>query len=258
LLDKSLLEQKGRSLAFHKRRFTSAGKNQKERHDFTADRKPITSDSTTMSSEATPSVFFEDCSFQRICFDVDARTGKELTDMITHSGAQQGSFQNLQSLVASSLPSASELSDVFQSDDQGGGTRHETAKKEGHFFPWKLHDMLEEVEGNFFQDIVSWEPDGMAFKVHDFRMFVEKVMPMYFNQSRYESFRRQLRKYGFSRLDQDRYRSAYHHTFFQRANRQLCHNIIRENRSNEQSHTSDGDPERPNKKVAKAPRGEYH
>eukprot|EP00934_Nitzschia_sp_Nitz4_P001200 Nitzschia sp. Nitz4//scaffold60_size111251//96671//98018//NITZ4_004162-RA/size111251-augustus-gene-0.116-mRNA-1//1//CDS//3329555609//1200//frame0 len=95
-------------------------------------------------------------------------------------------------------------------------------------FPWKLHDMLTEAEKNGFQDIISWEPDGNAFKVHDCKAFVADVMPLYFDQSRYESFRRQLRKYGFSRLEKDRYRGAYHHKFFQRNNRQLCKFITRE------------------------------
>lgn len=96
-------------------------------------------------------------------------------------------------------------------------------------FPWKLQELLCEAEKNGFHDIISWEPDGMAFKVHDCHLFVERVMPLYFDQSRYESFRRQLRKYGFSRLHKDRYRGAYHHRNFQRFNKNLCEHITRGN-----------------------------
>jgi hypothetical protein len=162
------------------------------------------------------------------------------------SGANQDVAQSLQA-VANTIPSASDLAMLFRTEDSG--TRCETSSSEptsefvpvqipagtarNHFeersFPWKLHDMLNEAESNGFQDMISWEPDGMAFKVHDCHLFVKKVMPLYFDKSRYESFRRQLRKYGFARLDKDRYRGAYYHKCFQRANRPLCRYITRAN-----------------------------
>jgi len=144
--------------------------------------------------------------------------------------------------IANTLPSACDLAtDLSVADSaQSSGKAFPQAAlststpapptSEPRSFPWKLHEMLSEVERNGFQDIISWEPDGMAFKVHDCQLFVDKVMPLYFDQSRYESFRRQLRKYGFSRLHKDRYRGAYHHKYFQKANRQLCKYITRGNK----------------------------
>jgi hypothetical protein len=150
-------------------------------------------------------------------------------------------------VIANTLPVACDLMDDLATDPQGPRQPTSVAfpqtsaappaadaaatTSEPRSFPWKLHEMLGEVQTTGFQDIISWEPDGMAFKVHDCQLFVEKVMPLYFDQSRYESFRRQLRKYGFSRLNKDRYRGAYHHKHFQKVNKQLCKYIKRGTKS---------------------------
>jgi len=57
-------------------------------------------------------------------------------------------------------------------------------------FPWKLHEMLEDAatEGN--EHIVSWQTHGHSFIVHKPKVFVEKIMPTYFNQSKFASFQR--------------------------------------------------------------------
>lgn len=51
-------------------------------------------------------------------------------------------------------------------------------------FPWKLHDMLDEMarEGN--HSVVTWQPHGRAFMVHKPKEFVEEIMPHYFNQTK--------------------------------------------------------------------------
>lgn len=147
-------------------------------------------------------------------------------------------------VIANTLPAACDLMDDLSAGEsptlptsaafaeaKAAPAESAAAASEPRSFPWKLHEMLDEVEINGFQDIISWEPDGLAFKVHDCRLFVEKVMPLYFDQSRYESFRRQLRKYGFSRLHKDRYRGAYHHDNFQRENKHLCKYITRGNKN---------------------------
>lgn len=67
-------------------------------------------------------------------------------------------------------------------------------------FPLKLHLMLDNANAEMFEDIVSWQPHGRCFKVHEPKKFVEIVMPRWFNQSRFTSFQRQLNLYGFCRL----------------------------------------------------------
>ena len=58
-----------------------------------------------------------------------------------------------------------------------------------------LKDCDKDVDG--MGSVVSWLPDGKAFKVHDPKVFVERILPTYFNQSKYKSFQRQ-RKYSSS------------------------------------------------------------
>lgn len=85
------------------------------------------------------------------------------------------------------------------------GTVQES-KKRGHrpgaanLFPAKLHLMLSNAEADRFDHIVSWQPHGRCFKVHQPTRFVEDVLPNWFQQTKLASFQRQLSLYGFSRL----------------------------------------------------------
>jgi hypothetical protein len=60
-------------------------------------------------------------------------------------------------------------------------------------FPWKLHQLLEDVETESNQHIVAWIPNGKAFKVHKPTEFCEKIMKTYFRQTQFKSFTRQVR-----------------------------------------------------------------
>ena len=105
----------------------------------------------------------------------------------------------------------------------------ERSQSEQHTFPWKVHTMLEEAEREGFQQIVSWVKDGTAFRVHDTNEFVAKVMPNYFDQTRYESFRRQLNLYGFDRVSKGRAnnRGIVSHSCLIKSDRSLCQKIAR-------------------------------
>ena len=56
--------------------------------------------------------------------------------------------------------------------------------------PLKLHALLDEAEKLGKLDVVSWESNGKAFKVHDKKRFVAEIMPKYFSTSNYQSFQR--------------------------------------------------------------------
>lgn len=58
-------------------------------------------------------------------------------------------------------------------------------------FPYRLYEMLEECESRGKSHVVSWFPDGKAFKVHLVPEFVATILPVYFRQSKYKSFQRQ-------------------------------------------------------------------
>jgi hypothetical protein len=45
-------------------------------------------------------------------------------------------------------------------------------------FPYKLHYMLTELETDGMDDIVSWQPHGRCFLVHDQKAFVDQVLPL--------------------------------------------------------------------------------
>jgi len=67
-------------------------------------------------------------------------------------------------------------------------------------FPVKFHYALREMEKDGLQHIVSWQPHGRSFLVHDPRLFEKKYLPLWFRQHKIASFRRQLNMYGFTRI----------------------------------------------------------
>lgn len=81
-------------------------------------------------------------------------------------------------------------------------------------FPEKLHRMLREVEEKGLSDIVSFYSHGRAFGVHDMDRFVSEIMPLYYKQSRWNSFARQLNLYGFIRITSGPDACGYYHELF--------------------------------------------
>lgn len=95
------------------------------------------------------------------------------------------------------------------------------------FFPAKLHQLLEDAERLGFSHIVSWSEDGRAFQIHDQKEFVNSIMNIYFDQSKFASFRRQLNLYGFNRTRTNNNRNMYFHEKFLQGNSQLCEQMFR-------------------------------
>lgn len=86
-------------------------------------------------------------------------------------------------------------------------------------FPAKLFQLLEHIDLHepHLADIVSWQPSGRCFLVRDAKRFEELVLPKFFKQTMYSSFRRQLNLWGFKRLVQKSPdRGAYYHERFLR------------------------------------------
>ena len=96
-------------------------------------------------------------------------------------------------------------------------------------FPWKLYDMLERAEQDGLQDIVAWQGEKQdSFKVFKPQLFVDKLMPQYFKQTKYKSFQRQLNLYGFTRINEGPGKGGYKHKYFLRGNKALCQYISRQ------------------------------
>ena len=91
-------------------------------------------------------------------------------------------------------------------------------------FPFKLHSILEEFAKQGLEDVCSWQPNGKGFKIHKSKEFAQHVMPKYFRNTKYNSFRRQLQMYEFKwvkdRTSPDY--ACYIHPLFQRGKRELC------------------------------------
>jgi hypothetical protein len=81
-------------------------------------------------------------------------------------------------------------------------------------FPFKLHEMLLDAVKDDYEAIVSWQPHGKAFRVHNTKQFTATIMQRYFHQTHYKSFQRQLHIYGFHRISSGLDRGSYHHPMF--------------------------------------------
>ena len=90
-------------------------------------------------------------------------------------------------------------------------------------FPYKLHKMLELAEERKYDDIISWLPNGLAFRVHKRDELIKATIPGFFKQTKYKSFLRQLNMWGFVRI----VGGAYYHENFRRDNPELCHLLSR-------------------------------
>ncbi|KAL3807915.1 hypothetical protein ACHAXA_000354 [Cyclostephanos tholiformis] len=65
----------------------------------------------------------------------------------------------------------------------------------------KLHRILEESEAAGLGHIISWQPHGRAFKIHNPTLFAEQIMRNYFpKMTKVASFQRQFNLYGFEKL----------------------------------------------------------
>jgi len=104
-----------------------------------------------------------------------------------------------------------------------------SAQSGNALFPWKLQEMLTEVAAQGRDDVVSWLPDGKAFKVHKVTKFVSEILPSYFKQTKYKSFQRQLNLWGFERLTSiGTEKGAYSHPHFLKDQPSLCRRLTRQ------------------------------
>ena len=95
-------------------------------------------------------------------------------------------------------------------------------------FPHKVHKMLSDVETSGLSHIVSWQPHGRCFSVHNPAEFTSQILPRFFpSMAKLASFQRQLTMYGFQRITQGPDRGSYYNQFFLRDRLFLTFNIQR-------------------------------
>eukprot|EP00525_Craspedostauros_australis_P009601 CAMPEP_0198134400 /NCGR_PEP_ID=MMETSP1442-20131203/60055_1 /TAXON_ID= /ORGANISM="Craspedostauros australis, Strain CCMP3328" /LENGTH=520 /DNA_ID=CAMNT_0043795543 /DNA_START=636 /DNA_END=2198 /DNA_ORIENTATION=- len=94
-------------------------------------------------------------------------------------------------------------------------------------FQWKLHSMLNDMQGTSNASIVSWTDDGKAFRIYQRKPFMKTISPQYFKYTKFKSFQRQLYLYDFARVFKGDNEGAYHHKDFLRDERHRCGLIVR-------------------------------
>jgi hypothetical protein len=82
--------------------------------------------------------------------------------------------------------------------------------------------MLAVVKQEGKESIVSWQPHGRAFRVHNRELFSAMIMPRFFKQTKYKSFQRQLHLWDFKRIAQGEDGGAYFHQYFLRGQPDQC------------------------------------
>ncbi|KAL7503254.1 hypothetical protein ACHAXN_001067 [Cyclotella atomus] len=116
------------------------------------------------------------------------------------------------------LPQAANQSQVSVSATQPPTLKKSTNQTQSsYFFPRKLYNLLETIgESSTTGDepCISWLPHGRAFIIRNEGVFVSKVVPEYFKQTKMRSFVRQLLLWGFTRILCGPDRGAWFHQLF--------------------------------------------
>jgi hypothetical protein len=94
-------------------------------------------------------------------------------------------------------------------------------------FPGKLHDMMKFVEDNALESIISWECNGYGVKINNPERLVE-ILPLFFGQTKYRSFRRQLNMWHFQRILDGPNKGTFVHPYFVKHDRALCAQMSRQ------------------------------
>lgn len=82
-------------------------------------------------------------------------------------------------------------------------------------FPFKLYELLEYASDHGLASIV-WTHDGAAFEIIDADALMDDVAPLFFKQSKFRSFTRQLNIWGFNRVEDSK--RGWRHDDFIRGN----------------------------------------
>ena len=99
-------------------------------------------------------------------------------------------------------------------------------RKPHHRFPGKLHRLLRNAEDRGMESIVSWTEDGLAFMVHKPDSFI-KILSVFFKQSKFSSFRRQLSNWRFEQILEGPNEGAFYHPLFVKGKESLCARMSR-------------------------------
>jgi hypothetical protein len=93
-------------------------------------------------------------------------------------------------------------------------------------FPGKLHDLMEYVERQGLDSVISWIMGGCAFKIHDAKNIVD-ILPLFFGLTKYRSLLRQINMWHFDKILDGPEKGGYFHPYFVKGNKALCSKMSR-------------------------------
>jgi len=107
-------------------------------------------------------------------------------------------------------------------------------------FPAKMHAILSRPD---LADVIAWMPHGRSWRVLKPREFEVRVLPTFFEHSKFSSFIRQANGWGFRRITQGRDRNSYYHDLFLRGLPHLCKQMKRPGVSEKRPADVDHEPD---------------
>ena len=100
-------------------------------------------------------------------------------------------------------------------------TRQRRNRRSSNQFPGKLHDLMAYVDELDLHHIITWVQYGNGIYVRDADKLLD-VLQLFFGQTKYRSFIRQLNFWHFERVLEGPEKGAFVHPFFLRGNRAMC------------------------------------
>eukprot|EP00934_Nitzschia_sp_Nitz4_P002105 Nitzschia sp. Nitz4//scaffold246_size28974//131//1048//NITZ4_008079-RA/size28974-exonerate_est2genome-gene-0.29-mRNA-1//1//CDS//3329543903//2105//frame0 len=94
-------------------------------------------------------------------------------------------------------------------------------------FPGRLHNMMAFAEKEGYEHVIGWVLNGRGVMVYSPEGLVN-LLPLFFSQTKYRSFRRQLNMWHFERVEHGPNKGAFIHPYFVKDNRELCSYMCRQ------------------------------
>jgi len=119
-------------------------------------------------------------------------------------------------------------------------------------FPETLYKVIESPDS---RGILAWLPDGKGFAIHDKVRFVSRILSRYFENAKFASFTRRLKRWNFKRVPvYPEHASTYRHKYFLRGRPDLVQRLTYGTADSGQLMVEDGWP--PDKHQEKLNRNE--
>jgi hypothetical protein len=105
-----------------------------------------------------------------------------------------------------------------------------------------------EFQHSEFDQMISWEKDGIGFVVKDVVAFTKEILPKYFRHGNFSSFVRQLNMYDFHKVKQENDNLVFKNPLFRKGEQSslkeikrkaskkvFCHRRVNHERSNSEN-----------------------